>query len=161
MKSDPPRAYFAAVGFAILDVATTAITPDGAIRAVMGQQLTLEMCPREFRPFTIEIVAIGSAVKDCEAEDNAEAIEIISKGGVPPESRMDRTKKVLENGIGYSHRRTLDGEDGNVLNRRSMRGRAVTLANRINALALGMTRLKAFRERQNDVFSVLAGLGST
>lgn len=160
MKTDPPRAYFAAVGFAILDVATMAITPDGAIRAVMGQQLKIQMCPREYRPFLIELVAIGSAVKDCEAEDDADAVDIISKGGVPPEPRMERTKKVLENGVGYDTRRARGRGAMNTNRPRSVRGRALTLANRINALALGTTRIKAFRERQNDVFSVLAGLGS-
>jgi len=159
MKSDPPRAYFAAVAFAILDVATTAVTPDGAIRAVMGQQLRLETCPQELKPFMTELVAIGSTVRETEAEDNADAIKIISRGGEPPEPRMERTKKVLENGIGSSRRRR-DGVDGGNLSRRSLQGRAVTISNRINALALGMTRLKAFRDRQSDVFSVLAGLGS-
>lgn len=159
MKTDPPRAYFAAVSFAILDVATTAITPDGEIRAVMGQRVTVKSCPRELRPFTIELLAIGSAVKDCEAEDDVDAVNVISKGGVPPEPRMERTKRVLENGVGYNIRRQRDGGEPNA-NRRSVRGRAVTLANRVNALALGMTRLKAFRERQNDVFSVLAALGT-
>jgi hypothetical protein len=159
MKSDPPRAYFAAVAFAILEVATTAVTPDGAVHAVMGQVLTPEMCPREIKPFMMEFVAIGSTVRECETQDNANAIEIISQGGEPPEPRMERTKKVLENGVGYSRRRRDDEEDRNV-SRRSVEGRAVTLANRVNALALGMTRLKAFRDRQNDVFSVLAGLGS-
>ena len=159
MKSDPPRAYFAAVAFAILDVATTRMTPDGAIRAVMGQQLTLLMCPRELVPFMMEFMAIGSTVRECEAEDNADAIQIISRGGVPPEPRMERTKKVLESGIGYSRRHQTGNDDVNS-SRRSVQGRAVTLANRINALALGMTRLKAFRDRQNEVFSVLAGLGS-
>ena len=159
MKSDPPRAYFAAVAFAILDVATTRMTPDGAVRAVMGQRLTLEMCPRELGPFMMEFMAIGSTVKECEAEDNADAIQSISQGGVPPEPRMERTKRVLESGIGYSTRHRNSESNGNT-SRRSIQGRAVTLANRINALALGMTRLKAFRDRQNDVFSVLAGLGS-
>jgi len=159
MKSDPPRAYFAAVAFAILDVATTRMTHDGAVRGVMGQRLTLEMCPRELGPFMMEFMAIGSTVKECEAEDNADAIQIISRGGVPPEPRMERTKKVLESGIGYSRRRRISEDDGNS-NRRSTQGRAVTLANRINALALGMTRHKAFRDRQNDVFSILAALGS-
>ena len=159
MKSDPPRAYFAAVAFAILDVATTRMTSDGAVRAVMGQRLTLEMCPRELVPFMMEFMAIGSTVKGCEAEDNADAIEIISRGGAPPEPRMERTKKVLESGIGYSRRHRNDEDDGNP-SRRSIQGRAVSLANRINALALGMTRHKAFRDRQHDVFSVLAGLGT-
>lgn len=159
MKTDPPRAYFAAVGFAILEVATTGVTPDGAIRAVMGQNLTIAKSPREYRPFLRELVAIGSTVKETENEDNEEAIEIIKKGGAPPEPRMERTKKVLENGVGYDNRRYRSREEI-AANRRSVRGRAVTLANRINALALGTTRLKAFRERQKDVFSVLAGLGS-
>jgi hypothetical protein len=161
MKSDPPRAYFAAVAFAILEVATTAMTPSGGIRAVMGQELRLEMCPRELVPFMTEFVAIGSTAKEYEAQDNADAIEVISRGDVPPEPRMERTKKVLEGGVGYGYRRRQrSGEDGRNDNRRSVGGRAVTLANRINALALGMTRLKAFRDRQNDVFSVLAGLGA-
>lgn len=138
-----------------MDVATTATTADGAIRAVMGQKLSLEMCPPELKPFMAEFVAIGSAVKKCEAEDDADAIKIISKGGMPLEPRMERTKQVIENGVGYCSRRSGDGG-----NRRSLEGRALTLANRINALALGMTRLKAFRDRQNDVFIVLAGLGS-
>ena len=159
MKTDPPRAYFAAVAFGILDVAMTGMTPDGAIRAVMGQQVTMEMCPQELRPFTRELMAIGIAAKETEAEDNGDAIEAISRGGEPPEPRMERTKKVLENGVGYD-RQQLDGGEDRSSSRRSIRGRAVTLANRINALALGMTRLKAFRDRQNDVFSVLAGLGA-
>lgn len=45
--------------------------------------------------------------------------------------------------------------------RRSAEGRAVGFANRINALALGMTKLRAFKERQNDVFKVLAGVGAS
>lgn len=159
MKSDPPRAYFAAVAFAILDVATTAITPDGAIRGVMDQQLTLEMCPPELKPFTKEVLAIGGEVNECRDEDDADAIKIISEGGVPPEPRMERTRKVLENGVGYNRRRH-NGGDGS-RNRMSVQGRALTLANRINALALGMTRLKAFRDRQNDVFTILAGLGGS
>jgi len=157
MKTDPPRAYFAAVALGILDVATTGLTPDGGIRAVMGQQVTVEMCPRELKPFTAEVIAIGAAVEACEAEDNADAIEILSRGGEPPESRVERTKKVLENGVGYNRQQRVE-ERGS--SRRSVQGRAVSLANRINALALGMTRLKAFRDRQSDVFSVLAGLGA-
>jgi hypothetical protein len=157
MKRDPPRAYFAAVAFTILDVAMN-ITADGAIRAVMGQELRVEMCPEEYKPFLRELVEIGSAVRECEAEDNGDAVETISRGGVPSEPRMERTKKVLEIGVGYN-RRERHGGDGNT-SRMSMGGRAVTLANRINALALGTTRLEAFKSRQKDVFAVLAGLGS-
>ncbi len=43
----------------------------------------------------------------------------------------------------------------------STENRAVAFANRINALALGMTKLRAFRERQETVFKVLAGVTSS
>ena len=148
MKSDPPRAYFASVAFAILDVATRPVTRSGGIRGVMGQELTVEKCPEELKEFMIEFVAIGSAVAKCKSEDDANAIEIISRGEVPPEPVMERTRKVLERGVGHNR------SEG----RMSVEGRALTLANRINALALEMTRLEAFRERQHDVFSVLSAL---
>ena len=44
--------------------------------------------------------------------------------------------------------------------RRSVEGRAIAFANRINSLALGMTKLRAFRERQEEVFRVLASVVS-
>jgi hypothetical protein len=156
MKTDPFRAYFAAVAFGILEVATKATTADGKIRGVMGKELSVETAPEELKPFTREFLEIGKAVRKCEAEDNEEAIAIASRGGkVPAEMRMERTKKVLEKGIGYNRRGQNDD------NRMSVGGRAVTLANRVNALALGMTRLKAFRDRQDEVFKVLGGLGPT
>ena len=158
MEHDPPRAYFATVAFAILRVATTRITSDGEILAVMDQPLKPENGPQELQPFLTELVGIGSAVKECEDEDKADAVKIVSRGGTPPETRMERTRNVLEKGVGYN-RRQRNGGDGNE-NRLSLGGRAVTLANRINALALGTTRLKAFRDRQDDVFNVLAKLGS-
>ena len=40
----------------------------------------------------------------------------------------------------------------------STENRAVAFANRINALSLGMTKLRAFRERQEAVFKVLIGV---
>lgn len=43
---------------------------------------------------------------------------------------------------------------------RSPEGTVLQLANRINALALTMTRLPAFRERQDQVFKVLAGVSA-
>ena len=70
-------------------------------------------------------------------------------------SRLDRVKMMLEEGVGYE--RGLREADAG---RRSVEGRAVSFANRINSLSLGMTRLKAFRERQEFVFKILAGIGS-
>ena len=43
--------------------------------------------------------------------------------------------------------------------RDSLQGRAVAFTNRINALALGLTSLRAFRERQEYVFRVLESIG--
>ncbi|KAF9457963.1 hypothetical protein BDZ94DRAFT_1227077 [Collybia nuda] len=155
LKRDPPRAYFASVAYAILDVATTAVTPEGSIVGVLGQPLTLADCPKELRPFMAELAAIGQQAKEVEDEDNKTAMDCAQRGEDIPPSRMDRVRLMLEEGVGYAQGRR-DAEEG----RRSVEGRAVAFTNRINALSLGMTRLKAFRERQEDVFKVLAGIGS-
>ena len=43
--------------------------------------------------------------------------------------------------------------------RRTAEGRAIAFANRVNALVLGMTRVPQFKERQAEVFRVLAVVG--
>ena len=68
--------------------------------------------------------------------------------------RMERAKRMLECGVGVERG---DGEDP----RASVEGRAVEFANRVNGLALSLTKLKAFRDRQDLVFKVLAGIGSS
>ena len=45
--------------------------------------------------------------------------------------------------------------------RRSVEGRAVAFANGVNAVALGITRFPQFRERQAEVFKVLAAVGGS
>ncbi|KAJ6508741.1 hypothetical protein C8R45DRAFT_1060072 [Mycena sanguinolenta] len=155
LKTDPPRAYFAAVAFAVLDVATTSMTPDGAVIGVLGTPLTLDRCPPELRPFMAELAAIGRAARELGDEDDAIAMKYAARGEEVPPSRMERVRLMLEQGVGYAQGRR-DLEEG----RRSVEGRAVSFTNRINALSLGMTKLKAFRERQEDVFKVLAGIGA-
>ena len=59
----------------------------------------------------------------------------------------------LERGAGY------DVDGGGNGGRQSTEGRAVAFANRMSALALAMTRLPQFKERQDEVFKVLAGVG--
>jgi len=156
LRRDPPRAYFASVSFAILDVASTAVTPDGAIIGVLGKPLTLEDCPRPLKPFMTELAQIGRQAKQMEEEDTQAAVELAQQGKEIPLSRLDRVRRLLEEGIGGEHnlRETREG-------RRSVEGRTVAFTNRINALSLGMTRLKPFRERQEAVFKVLAGIGSS
>ena len=150
LSLDPPRAYFAAVAFAVLDVATTAITPDGSVVGVLGTPLTLEQCPAPLRPFMAELAAIGAQAKAVEEEDNESAMRLAQRGENIPPTRMERVRVMLEGGIG--------ADVGDVDGRRSVEGRAVAFVNRINALSLGLTRLKAFRERQDEVFSVLKGI---
>jgi len=156
LKRDPPRAYFASVAIAILVVATTAITPDGAVIGVLGKPLTLEDCPRPLKPFMVELAKIGQEGKQMEEEDTQAAIELAQQGKEIPVSRLDRVRLLLEEGIG-SERDLREARQG----RRSAEGRAVAFTNRINALSLGMTKLKPFRERQEAVFKVLAGIGSS
>ncbi|KAG8934519.1 hypothetical protein FRC01_002251 [Tulasnella sp. 417] len=107
-----------------------------------------------------------------------------------PEPRMDRLKRMLIKGVarGWEElqrdqdvsgadtevmagaafesqvRRSARGSDQGAVRARSRdrspEGTVLQLANRINALALAMTRLPAFRERQDKVFKVLAGVGA-
>ncbi|KAJ7632878.1 hypothetical protein FB45DRAFT_517708 [Roridomyces roridus] len=161
LKTDPPRAYFAAVAFAVLDVATTSLTPEGAVIGVLGVPLTVAECPPELRPFMMELASIGRAAKEMQDQDDEVAMHCAARGEDIPETRMDRVRMMLEKGVGYGYSQgrgaaRRDSED----RRRSVEGRAVTFTNRINALSLGMTRLKAFRDRQGDVFKVLAGIGA-
>ncbi|KAF7346375.1 hypothetical protein MSAN_01865400 [Mycena sanguinolenta] len=155
LKTDPPRAYFAAVAFAVLNVATNSMTPDGAVIGVLGTPLTLDKCPPELRPFMAELAAIGRVARELGDEDDAIAMKHAARGEEVPPTRMDRVRLMLEQGVGYAQGRR-DVEEG----RRSVEGRAVAFTNRINGLSLGMTKLKAFRERQEDVFKVLAGIGA-
>ena len=66
-----------------------------------------------------------------------------------------------EKGVGYENDHN-DHDDGGG-GRRSveLEGGAVAFANKVNALGLALTKLKPFRERQEYVFKVLSGIGST
>jgi len=155
LKRDPPRAYFASVAFAILDIATNAVTPDGAVVGVLGQPLTLADCPPQLRPFMMELGAIGKQAREIEEQDNQTAMDFAVRGEDIPVPRMERVRTMLEEGVGANLIRRGE-EEG----RRSVEGRAVAFMNRINALSLGLTSLRAFKERQEDVFKVLTGIGA-
>ena len=131
------------------------MTPDGSVIGVIGKELTLAECPRELRPFMAELAAIGLLAREMEEEDNQVAMDLAQRGKDIPLSRLDRVNMILEEGVGYE-RGLQDARDG----RRSVEGRAVAFSNRVNALSLGMTKLRAFKERQGDVFKVLGGIGS-
>lgn len=131
------------------------MTPDGAVIGVLGKPLTIAECPGPLRPFMMELAAIGRHAREMEDEDDKAAMEALQAGKPLPElTRLDRVRKMLEEGVGYDRGQS-QGEG-----RRSVEGRAVAFTNRINALSLGMTKLRAFRERQEQVFQILAGIGS-
>ncbi|TFK53826.1 hypothetical protein OE88DRAFT_1656182 [Heliocybe sulcata] len=153
---DPPRAYFAAVSFAILEVATTCVTNDGDVLGVLGQTLTLAECPRQLKPFMIELASIGNAAREMEEQDDEDAMRLAARGEDIPPPRLERVRYMLEKGVGHHVRNEREREEGGG-GRRSVEGRAVAFANRVNGLALGLTRLRAFRERQGEVFKVLSG----
>ena len=104
-----------------------------------------------------EFVAIGLEAERTEEEDTEAAIALAQQGRAVPVPRLERARMLLEHGAGYDVR---EGDrDRDMGGRRSAEGRAVAFANRVNALALGMTRLPQFRERQAEVFRVLAAVG--
>ncbi|GJE89773.1 hypothetical protein PsYK624_058800 [Phanerochaete sordida] len=152
------------------------------IRGVLGKTLTLGECPRELRPFMQELCAIGVATAEIVEDDTLVTVRALSEGRDAPEPRMDRVREILRGGVGWAydkhHERdpqangaangtangTSNGNGSPVRPSDSRRrttsteNRAVAFANRINALALAMTKLRAFRERQDAVFKVLAGV---
>lgn len=164
LKTDPPRAYFGAVALAILSVTSPSFntsSPSSAdnsgnnvLIGVRGVPLTLADCPAPLRPLMSEFSAIGREAAHIEEEDTVEAIRLVQEGrdGEVAVPRLERARLLLERGAGYD----IDSESGG---RRSTEGRAVAFANRVNALALAMTRLPQFKERQDAVFKVLAGVG--
>ena len=167
LKSDPARAYFGAVSLAILSISSSAVVSatktsqggedDGTTTfiGVRGVPLTLAECPVQLRPLMREFSAIGREATRIEEEDTMEAIRLVQEGreGEVRAPRLERARLLLERGAGY------DLGNNNGGRRRSTEGRAVAFANRVNALAMTVTRLPQFRERQDDVFRVLAGVG--
>ena len=149
LRTDPTRSYFGAVALAILAVASTAMTPDGGVRGVMGTNLHLADCPTALRPLMLELAGIGHAASEMEEQDTEEAMRRAAAGEDIPPPRLERVRTMLEHGVAYERQGA--GRD-------SPEGRAVAFANRINALAIRMTELPAFRQRQNEVFNVLKGV---
>jgi hypothetical protein len=150
VKSNPPRLYFASVGLAILEVSLKSLTPEGSVRGVLGNNVTFENCPVEYRPLLVELGKIGKKAQELAGEDDERAMRLAERGRDIPEPRMDRLRRMLEKGVG------VEEASGSGNGRVSPDGTTLQFANQINALALGMTRLKAFRERQSEVFRVLA-----
>ncbi|KAH7342166.1 hypothetical protein B0J17DRAFT_704622 [Rhizoctonia solani] len=188
LDQDPQRTYFAAVGLAILNVSLTSVTPRGSIRAVLGQELTLDACPPPLRPLMTEFAAIGEHAKEIAEEDDRRAMHLAERGLDIPEPRLDRLKRTLQTGVAAQRQeerairrntrrqpRERDrgrstqsrgqeangGEDTSGSSdegRQSPSSSTVRFANQVNELALRMTSLPTFRQRQQEVFSILKGV---
>ena len=185
LKRDAPRAYFAAVAFAILDVASSTNikhSSDGepVIHGVLDRTLSLSQCPADLRPFMQELCEIGHKMREMEEEDSEATVDALQHGKEPPKPRLDRVRDIIEGGVGHVYnepqprsprvsgesRRSHESDCASARSptpdprRRttSTENRAVAFANRINALALSMTKLRAFRERQDMVFKILTGV---
>ena len=166
LTRDPPRAYYGSVALAILAICARSVsapaqpysdTSEEGVWLVRGRRLTVTECPALLRPLMHEFVAIGLEAERIEEEDTEAAIALAQQGRAVPVPRLERARMLLEHGAGYDVR---EGErERDMSGRRSTEGRAVAFANRVNALALGMTRLPQFRERQAEVFRVLAAVG--
>jgi len=154
LKTDPARAYYSSVALAILDVSLHSMTPTGGVLGVLGKELTLDDCPEPLRPLMLELAAIGQEAATYANSDDENAIRLAARGKNIPEPVMDRVTMILETGVGYDNHLRAQEEDG----RRSVEGRAVQFANRINKLALTMTGLQAFRSYAKGVFEVLSAL---
>lgn len=137
-----------------------------------GKRLRRGECPEELRPFFGELVAVGREARAIEREDTEVVVRMVAEGrrkGELPRPRLERVRRMLEFGIGIERdgtrgRRGSGSGDGNSEkrgDRESVEGRAVAFTNKISALALGLTKLRAFRERQEYVFKVLESIGTT
>ena len=218
LERDPPRATFAAVALAILEVSLNNITPNGSVRGVMGNEVTLAQCPPQYQRLMLELGDIGKTVKGVTAEDDERAIKCIQTGQAIPEPRADRLRRTLEFGVqadddeyerrivaveqaatapppptpprsgrssgerlrrsderrrseeqarrsGESNRpgaavQPTPSTNGQTQGspRRSLSGTTIQIANRINALALRLMQLPAFREKQAELFKTLQGV---
>lgn len=157
LKWDPPRAYFASVALAILEVGTRAVQSDGSIDGGVSMQLTLSECPDALKPLMVELGDIGKQAKKIRQEDTEAAIEAAQRGEEPTVPRLDHLRRMLQEGVGCD--RGTNARHGEHLSRRdSVEGRTVAFSNRINTLALKISKIKTFRERQSEVFEILSAV---
>lgn len=154
LNSDPPRAYFASVALAILEVS---LTPQGSVRGVLSKRLTAEDCPAPLRPLMLEFDSVAEDALRLAAEDDEDAIRMAAEGASMKEPRVDMVKRILLDGMGESEmsRPSMDEDE---LRMNLEEGRALQFATRINMLALKMTSLPTFRSYARNVFDILEGV---
>ncbi|TNY19795.1 hypothetical protein DMC30DRAFT_417543 [Rhodotorula diobovata] len=143
-----PQAFFASTALAILDVALRRVDDNGVRPVHFGhgspRYIGLGDTPPYLRPLLGGLVELSQASRALQEEDDARAVREATEGVeqlTPP--RLDQLKDRLAQGVGATF-----GDDEQV----------AALANAINQLALGMTSLPAFRERQAQALQVLVAV---
>ncbi|GAA6037128.1 hypothetical protein JCM8097_008750 [Rhodosporidiobolus ruineniae] len=149
------KAFFASTCLAILEVALTRMDRNGVRVVNLGSDspkyIGGAQTPPYLRPFLSKLVEVSQAVQSLAAADDARAVQEATEGVehlTPP--KLDRLKERLARGVG--------AEETLRSSRESRDGEVEMLANAINGLALGMTSLPAFRERQAEAFQIIAGV---
>ncbi|GAA5855800.1 hypothetical protein JCM3766R1_004059 [Sporobolomyces carnicolor] len=158
------QAFFASTCLAIVEVALTRVEQDGVRVVQMGRGVPkvvgVDETPPHLRPFLSRLVELSQALQEIARIDDETAIRRACRetergddddDDVAPNSSplMDRLKRRLAEGVSLEESR--DGRDEQELR---------TLGNAINEMALGMTSLPAFQERQSEAFKVLVAVTS-
>ncbi|KZT60537.1 hypothetical protein CALCODRAFT_411650, partial [Calocera cornea HHB12733] len=161
LVADPAQAYFASVGLAILSVCLTQISQDGEVRGVLGRVIREEEVPLDqgYRAFMAQLVRIALRAQLMSEEDDARAVRYLAQDRALPTPRLDRLRKQLLEGAGAGLAGDGAGSTDADADARAHTpsGTVTALANRINVVALQWVRLRAFRDRQGEVFDVLSG----
>ncbi|BGP53882.1 hypothetical protein JCM8202_006075 [Rhodotorula sphaerocarpa] len=148
------KAFFASTCLAILEVALVRVTAEGVRAVNLGRGsprvIGIRETPAHLRPFLSRLVEVSQAVRALAEEDDARAVREATEGVQqlsPP--RLDLLRTRLSEGVG-----------ANATGSESEMGQIALLANGINGLALGMTSLPAFQERQAQAFQILMSVTS-
>lgn len=153
------RAYFGALCLAILEVSLTLVSPtDRHVRVVnLGNGypslLKVEDCPPHTRPLAAQLFSIASCTQALAQEDLEAAVEDASHGAqtIPP--KIDRLKSDLQHGTNWEA--GISGDDVEYGRANSPTGTVRVAANRINALALSISKIPSFRQQEDALFEIL------
>ncbi|GAA5983465.1 hypothetical protein JCM5350_007661 [Sporobolomyces pararoseus] len=148
------KAFFASTCLAILEVALTRVGEDGVRVVQLGRGapkiIGISETPPYLRSFLGRLVELSQALQSISAKDDETAMrEASSDATTFSTPRIDRLRSRLANGVSVDE--TGEGGDDQELR---------LLANAINEMALGMTNLDSFRERQAEAFKVLCSVTS-
>ncbi|GAA6012410.1 hypothetical protein JCM11491_004324 [Sporobolomyces phaffii] len=151
------QAFFASTCLAILEVALTRLGRDGVRVVEMGRGaptiIGISETPEHLRPFLAKLVELSQAVQAIAQQDDVTAMrEAATDAASSTPPRIGRLRDRLAKGVSIE---AAGREEGTGTNDSPAEQELRQLGNAINEMALGMTALPAFRERQAEAFKVL------